>query len=325
MSAIEKENLVSTINLDLIDMSSENVLGAINDVIANIPANATILEKIRWVYIRLGQIFSYDYRKGLTEYQSVVNPIDMEKYVGKYQSCLEMTEVLNYILNRIAGVKSRTITRKNSELRGHAAQDHVANEVTFEQDGYEFKIMLDLALDLSLIQSRSKTMHFGFEDDGSGTYTVIPQVENRTMDVKLGLIGENQEYTDEIIKRAESERFNSTNPEETINRGIQLINSLSMSFSGYHEGKQFMGLLFHRLLPCYYKEFNLYYRGEGKINLKTFYKLELNGCEKWVMYSKEQGLLEVDPMFIAEMLNSGWTTNSRTLMENIYGDKSNIK
>lgn len=319
---MDKDKVISIINSDLIDMSSENVLGSINNAVMDTPANTSTLEKIRWIYIKLGQIFSYDYRKGLVEYQSVVNPIDMEKYVGKYQSCLEMTEVLNVILNKISGVKSRTIVRKNAEIRGHAAQDHVANEVVFEEDGYEFKLMLDLALDLSLIQSGAQTMHFGYEDDGSGTYTIIPQPENRDMDVKLGLIEKGQKYTNEIIRDAENEVIHSNNPEETISSSIQLMNRLSRSFPGYHEGKQFMGLLFHRLLPCYYKEFNLYYKQDGKVNLKTFYKFELNGCEKWVMYSKDQGLLEVDPSLIAEMLNSGWTTNSRTLVENIQRRKS---
>lgn len=322
MSDIE-ENILTTSNF------SENVLPEIKKIIANIPKSASPLEKIRWIYIKLGQIFCYDYRIGLSEYQNITNHIDMENFVGRYETCIEIVEVLNYILNKIEGVNSRTVIRRNPELRGHFTHNHVANEVIVEQNGSTLKIMLDLVLDLYLIQSNCLTMHFGYEDDSSGTYDILPQSDNRTMDINLGFIDKDSTYTDEEIriieKEMKSHAFLMQDPMQIIENSILLINKISKKFVGYHEGKQYMNMLFHKLLSCYYKEFNLFFKQDDEVKMITIYKLELNGYEKWIVYSNNLGILEIDFAEIVEMLDNGWTTNSETLMQLIDIKKKQTK
>jgi hypothetical protein len=42
--------------------NGQNIIGEIKLLISNIPTNVSTEEKIRWLYINLGYLFSYDYR-----------------------------------------------------------------------------------------------------------------------------------------------------------------------------------------------------------------------------------------------------------------------
>ena len=44
------------------DFKTENVVGELNLLLLNIPDNLSLIEKIRWLYIKVGKLFSYDYR-----------------------------------------------------------------------------------------------------------------------------------------------------------------------------------------------------------------------------------------------------------------------
>ena len=304
-------------------MEENNILSEIELLEKNIPKNTTTLEKIRWIYIKLGQLISYDYRIVDKKWFQNEREISFkDDYIGRYQTCLEINKIVRKVLNNIEGVKCNIITRKLPQERGIFDKDHEANEVIFtDEQGYQMKLLLDLSLDLHLIQSGCPTMHFGFSDDGTGTYDIIPQTEDRKMDIKLGLVNENEETTEQKIEKAEEQLKkiykSCNNPEEIIVKSLDIINHLFKNFYGYHEGKQYTNMLFRRLLKVYYKEFNIYYRKENEIYIKTIYKLELNGCIKWIVYSNKDGLIETNLDEIANILASGWQTNSQTLIEEI--------
>lgn len=56
----------------------QNIIPSINFIMSTIPENTTDLEKVRYIYINLGKLFSYDYR--IIADESVISePIDYAK------------------------------------------------------------------------------------------------------------------------------------------------------------------------------------------------------------------------------------------------------
>lgn len=322
-------DMVRVIKYDLLkkevdDLDSINVYESINKIINFIPDNITALEKVRFVYINLGLLFSYDYR---VAYDMKYAYYDIkDNYIRKYQTCLQISEILNYILNKIDGVKSTVIPRKIDNLRGAYGQDHVANKVEVENNGVKECYLLDLTLDLFYIQSGLKTRHFGFETDINSTYDIIPQIDNIEMDKKLNLpnICFN---TDELILEIKNEfrlLENVLEPSELINSKLDKINLLLKNFTGYYEGKQFINYLFKEILQTQYKEYNLFYLKDNNIDLKSCFKISYKGYEKWVMYSKLLGLIAVDTEMIEYYLNHGYQTKSESLLEEIQKNDKKI-
>ena len=56
------------------------------------------------------------------------------------------------------------------------------------------------------------------------------------------------------------------------------------------------------------------------VNLKTVYRLEYEGYEKWIIYSNKSGFISTDRKQLKDMLDDGWKTNSNTLMDILYSD-----
>lgn len=289
-------------------MINENVIDEINLVALNVPDNITPLEKVRWVYIKLGNIFCYDYNyldKGKDYYG--INYED--NYIGRYQSCIEISNIFNYIINNIdPNIKSELIERENVKIRGIGEEKHICNLVTFNSGE---KYVMDLTLDLYLIQSGCRTREFGFTTI-NGDEDIISLYECREMDEKLGLI--NKEYKDYEIDRYEEElnKKSYSSFDEMINEEITTINKLMVSFKGYQEGKNYLNKLFSKLLKCNRKEFNLKH-SNGK--MISCYLLTNDEEELWFIYDGNLGLVKTTPETIDNMLNNGWRTKSTSLEE----------
>ena len=322
-------DMVRVIKYDLLkkevdDLDSINIYESINKIINFIPDNITALEKVRFVYINLGLLFSYDYRVAYDmkyAYSDIKN-----NYIRKYQTCLQISEILNHILNRIDGVKSTIVPRKIDDLRGAYGQDHVANKVEVENNGVKECYLFDLTLDLFYIQSGLKTRHFGFETDENSTYDIIPQIDNIEMDKKLNL-PTNYMNTEDLIREIKDEfrlLENSLSPADMINSKLDKINLLLKDFSGYYEGKQFVNYLFKEILQTEYKEFNLFYLNDNMIDLKSCFKITYKGYVKWVMYSKLLGIIAVDINMIEYYLQNDYQTRSGSLLEEIQKNDKKI-
>lgn len=263
--------------------------------------------------------------------------MNTSEFINRYQTCVQVSEVLNRVLNGtldeedfpVEGVKSRIISRKLTDSRGQYGQDHVANEVIIDNGDYEFKLLLDLTLDLYLIQADCHTKHFGYEDDGTGTFDIISKRENIEMDKKLGFIFSDEDYTDEKIKKADKmiKQFSldNNNIKNIVEYKVKLINQLIKRFPGYHEGKQYVNKLLLDLLKTEYREFNLFYSQNGETNLKTVYRITFDNCEKWVIYSNKLGLMSTDKKSLKNMLEGGWITNSETLKTIIFENGQKLK
>lgn len=317
---------------EFVNLSDEDVLSDIKLLKENIPKELTPLEKVRWLYINIGKLFSYDYRVANDPKYGYGKKINTNEFINRYQTCVQISEILNKVFNGelddedfpIEGVESKTIKRILMESRGQYGEDHVANEVIVDSTEGKIRLMLDLTLDLYLIQSDCYTKHFGYEDDGTG-YDIISKVEDIEMDKKLGFVMDENDYTDTRINNAKelikeySKTFGSS--KDFVEYKVKLINQLTKKFVGYNEGKLYLDMLLKKLLKEYYKEFNLYYNKEGEVNLKTVYAIISDDYEKWIMYSNRLGLVSTSQESLRNMLEGDWQTNSSSLLELVKNEK----
>lgn len=289
-------------------MLNDNVISEINLLMLNVPNNITPIEKLRWIYIKLGNIFCYDYN--YLDRPSDYSGIDFENdFVGRYQSCIEISQIFNLIANNIdENIKCEIVERKNSNIRGIGEKNHVCNLVTLSNGE---KYVLDLTLDLYLIQSGCRTREFGFTTL-NGDEEIIPLSDCKEMDEKLGLI-KADDYTDvkidKLIEMNKNKKYD--NFDQMVNSQIDIINRLMFTFRGYQEGKNYINKLFSSILKCYRKEFNLKYNNEKMVT--CFMLTDNNGNEKWYIYHPTLMLIESSKEIIDKMIQSGWKTKSNTL------------
>ena len=70
----------------------QNIIPSINFIMSSLPEDLTDLEKVRYIYINLGKLFSYDYR--IVADESVAEePVDYSKNdIGRYLSLIHISE-----------------------------------------------------------------------------------------------------------------------------------------------------------------------------------------------------------------------------------------
>lgn len=295
----------------------ENIIDELNLLLFNLPQNISLLEKIRWLYIKTGEVFCYDYRIS-DNVKYATSEIDFSKnYINRYQTCTQISYLFNLMLNNIEGCQSRVIERK-TDLKGLSGLEHVANEVTLKTGE---KLILDLTLDLYLIQSGCQTKQFGYTTDIGNTCDVISLKVCEEIDRKLGLI-KNGEYTDGRINKIKqdiiSTNYSNMSDEEQIESKINKIIPILPKFNGYHESKQFINKLFIDVLQENYKEFNLRHKSDNEMELLTCFKIIKGNFSVWYLYDSKLGLIKTSEDNLKYMLGCGWTTKSETLLNELY-------
>ena len=294
-------------------MIGENIYNDIELLSLNFPKNISPIEKVRWLYIKLGKLFSYDYT--ILDGDEVKR-IDYDKqYINSYQTCIGVSQILYKLLNNIDENIKCNIIERDTVRRGRFDENHKANEIIIGNEKY----ILDLTLDLQLIQSGCRTKEFGFTTNANGDYDIISMHECEEMDRKLGLISLG-EYTDKKINDAKSIlgkiNFNNMTIEEEIRVKINKMQELIPDFNGFFEGKNYINKLFLEILGFNYKEFNIY---KGKRMVTCF---EVMGDKPyWYIYGNEVGLFETDPSSILSLLENEWETRSKTLLDEIYNQE----
>jgi len=292
--------------------NNENIISELNLIALNVPEDLSPIEKVRWVYIKLGSLFSYDYN-----FTNKQNRIDFSSdYVSRYQTCVGISNILNLILNNIdQNIKCETITRDGANIRGIYDEKHVANLVTFKTGE---KIIIDLTLDLYLIQSGCQTKEFGFTTSSSGEEDIVSLYECREMDFKMGIMQSGQ-YTDNKIQSViDKLDFSNSDFENEIDIKMKSINSLFIPFKGFQESKNYINMLFGKILKHNYKEFNLKYNDK----MISCFVIFDDDNEVWYLLDSTIGLVKTNPKNIKNMFDNGFTTRSNTIYD--YLDKKNI-
>ncbi len=281
-----------------------NICGDIELILANIPDNLTDLEKVRWVYINLGKLFSYDlkvldnkeiYKKDINYQRGITT------YVNRFQTCKQISQIFISILKEL-NIKANLIER--TIIGRHYADNHIAIETTVDGEKY----LMDLTLDLYLIQSGCQTKEFGYSNNSDGDYNIIPLSDDKQIDSKLGLLKDDY-YTDEIIKKLVN--INNLTDKLSI-----ITSEFKQFFEGAHEALLFYKKVFIESLTNEelenFKTYNLYYIDEEYINFCSVFVFSDN---LMYLYDKYLGFVITDNNKINAMLNNGFKTNSNTLKQ----------
>ena len=284
-------------------IDDDNVIDELNMLLLNVPQNVSTLEKTRWLYMKVGELFSYDYRILINKGLDFV-PTDIPNdYISRYQNCIRISKIFNLMLNYIDGCTAEVVERPNVNIRGVADVKHVANEVKLDSGE---KLMLDLTLDLYLIQSGCRTKQFGYTDP-DGTYDIISQRECEIMDKKMGL-SYNGDYLDDKIQSLKEIITKDTNIDDLVNS----INKLIPKFIGYHEGYRFIEMLFSTLLPNTSKIMNLKQTTDFTARLCSIVCIN---DEEFFIFNQNIGLIKTSKSFLRHIISDGWYSDSPTFNE----------
>ena len=292
----------------------QNIIPSINFIATSMPDDLTDLEKVRYIYINLGKLFSYDYRIVVDE--SVISkPLDYaDNEISRYQTCYQISEVLTVLINGLVPTcHAKVIERK---INGRSFnKEHVATEVIFKDN---LKILLDLTLDLSNIQAGLRTKEFGFTTNSNNDYDIIFLRECEEMDKKLGFIADKytDDYIDEFKRILNNTNFSGKTKAEILDFKIRKIKEvLAKDFKGEHEAIRYINTLFNKILTneelSTLKQFNLSYENTDELNFMAIFSFDELGL--YYSYSNELGFNKIKASTVISLLKSGWKTNSTSI------------
>ena len=303
----------------------QNIISSINYIMSSIPENLTDLEKVRYIYINLGKIFSYDYRVIVDE--SVINEkIDyLNNEISRYKTCYQISEVLTILINGLIPTCHAEILERKLPGR-RFIKEHVATSVSFS-DG--LKIILDLTLDLANIQGGLRTKEFGYTTNSKGEYDIISQKECEQMDKKLGFITDKyvDDYIYEFVQNLNKKDFSSKTKEEILDYKIRKTKEVfSKDFKGAHEATRYISTLLTKVLSSEeldkLRQYNLSYSNSNDFNLITVYAFQ--DYNLYYSYSNELGFNKITLDVISDLLKNGWKTNSNSI-QNIFDNEHLLK
>lgn len=305
--------------MEKVNVKNDNIVSDINLILFNIPENVSILEKVRWIYIKLGELFSYDYTVVSKSKEALKELTFEDNYISPYQTCIQISQIMNIILNSLGPECKSKIVDTQDSVRGINNSTHKANSVEFSNGE---KYLLDLTLDLYLIQSGCQTKHFGFTTP-NGEYDILPLLECERIDKSFGII-KYGEYTDKKINdmksRLNSIDYSSMTEDEILNYKLSMLNTLVPKFRGSHEGKMYLNKLFIEVLKSRFKEYHLTLQRESIDELATIYKFI--DTDSWYLYTPNLGLFRTSKENIKSMLNSGWISKSNSLFDDLENKKT---
>lgn len=305
--------------MEKVNVKNDNIVSDINLILFNIPENVSILEKVRWIYIKLGELFSYDYTVVSKPKEALKELTFEDNYISPYQTCIQISQIMNIILNSLGPECKSKIVDTQDSVRGINNSTHKANSVEFSNGE---KYLLDLTLDLYLIQSGCQTKHFGFTTP-NGEYDILPLLECERIDKSFGII-KYGEYTDKKINdmksRLNSIDYSSMTEDEILNYKLSMLNTLVPKFRGSHEGKMYLNKLFIEVLKTRFKEYHLTLQRESIDELATIYKFI--DADSWYLYTPNLGLFRTSKENIKSMLNSGWISKSNSLFDDLENKKT---
>lgn len=305
--------------MEKVNVKNDNIVSDINLILFNIPENVSILEKVRWIYIKLGELFSYDYTVVSKPKEALKELTFEDNYISPYQTCIQISQIMNIILNSLGPECKSKIVDTQDSVRGINNSTHKANSVEFSNGE---KYLLDLTLDLYLIQSGCQTKHFGFTTP-NGEYDILPLLECERIDKSFGII-KYGEYTDKKINdmksRLNSIDYSSMTEDEILNYKLSMLNTLVPKFRGSHEGKMYLNKLFIEVLKSRFKEYHLTLQRESIAELATIYKFI--DTDSWYLYTPNLGLFRTSKENIKSMLNSGWISKSNSLFDDLENKKT---
>ena len=297
---------------------------SIIDIIENMPKNLTDIEKVRYLYLEIGNIISYnvEYRhyidtrfaKDIYDEEITIESIERADYQNKITVlCKQASEILNEALNKI-DIKSRCVGFEEG------SQYHVEVLANVKNKRY----CLDLIRDAANIQKGLKTKGFATARklyNGMNCDTII-QDDLKVIDQKLGYC-KNDIYMDDAILMLKREMTDIENIKKYILEEIPNLNNEKLSkdiILKYKinfifkyiknnlnekdkmelvEIKSFYGRIFKEILLKSERDkikiFDFYHKKNNKINYSTIYEIKLEKENVYYIYDDEQrGFIEIN-------------------------------
>ena len=185
--------------------------------------NASDEEVMRWLYIELGNRFSFSrkYRYAITggekaKIESAAKDVVMRpRRINTPDSliCIDIEETMKMLLSDLYGIDSRVL------LDGSGP--HVYLEVRTENYG---RVKLDLQEDLCNVKAGRRSEHFASESSYDGrSFMTIPEDKVKEMDKKLGYIGEDEKYMEDYLEEYREKIAESKTPDEMIQKVFVLL------------------------------------------------------------------------------------------------------
>lgn len=150
-------------------------------IIAGIPDGLSIIEQIRYLYIELGKMVSFDerYWKGNSKMQKKIYRGSFHKKIEDLRTdrriiCVSLSLMFQELLTEIGVYAS--LNQPDPE------DPHMNNIVLYVGKRY----VMDLQRDLEYIQTNRRTRFFGKEKMAFATFDTITEEEEEAMDRKIG-------------------------------------------------------------------------------------------------------------------------------------------
>ena len=205
---------------------------SIKRILEEMPENLEDIEKVRYLYLKLGEILSYnrDYlyvpdftvEQNMYEDYVTIGTIENKDYENKVKVvCKQMADLLKESVNTLSQKNIRIKAKTIGYVLGEA--NHVATLTTIGEKNY----LMDLSRDIYRIQKGLKTKYFGrdkrfweklferkYDNIEKDLFDIeldeIPQEEIEKMDDKLGY-SINGIYMDDVFIKLKEEMDNSEN------------------------------------------------------------------------------------------------------------------
>ena len=294
---------------------NDNIADKVRLIINSIPEETTLLEKVRWVYVNLGKIISYDYKK--MDFKNKVSINDT--YISKYQTCIQVSDLLNEIFNSIPGIKSISVERQMDKQ--YFDEAHRSNIVTLSSGE---RIVLDLIFDLPYLQNNFQTKNFGYFDDGDIDTIIISTYEDKIMDSKMGL---DTNYNDDKLKTLKYELratdLSNFSYEEKTDFIIGKIKPFLNTNCDFVEATNFIdNTLFMDTINGFVIRHNIINPIDNE-RIRVY--IISDGNEKvWYTYSNDYKLIKSNEAIIVKYISDGWFNRSG-LLYNYIDNKKEIK
>lgn len=224
-------------------------------------------ELIRWLYIELGERFSFsrEYRYAITPEEKARIELQAKDKVMRTRRvnnvdsviCIDIEETMQMLLTDLFGIDSRVIT--------DGSGPHVYLEVRTENYG---RIKLDLQEDLVNIKSGRRTEHFGSENYyNQKDYMTIPEGKIKEIDKKIGYIDENEKYMEDYLEDYRDKIEQSDTTDEKVRKVFALLEykfSEILKSMKYCERTEIYKKVIEDMLP-YDKVEHRTFRNNGKL------------------------------------------------------------
>lgn len=280
-----------------------NIKYEILKIVNNIP-NVSPIEKVRWVYIKLGKLFSFDPKIDTSKEAN----LSMD-YIDKYETCVQISVILDEILNSIdPNIRSVIIERTINDKKYD--QEHLCNIITINDNE---KYLLDLSLDLFRIHFNLRTKEFGYSGFMNYDLDIIPPSDTDEMDKKLGLYEDG--YIDESIKRTKEELsfmdFTNMTLEEEIEYRMTKVNEYLSMNDTYSESNQFLYIIaLDNIIECQTIRTIIKNNDEQRY----VYIFKRNGETVIYIFDEHNRFYKTTKKDIEELLDNGWTNSKDVLL-----------